>query len=128
MKLEHVALLVADPAGMARWYGEHLGMRVVRSGDEPSHARFLADAAGESILELYTGKLPIPDYASMDPLLLHVAFGSDDVSGTRARLIAAGATPVGEITVSPTGDEFAMLRDPWGLAVQLVRRARRLVG
>ena len=127
MKLEHTALLVADPAGMARWYGEHLGMRVVRSGDAPSHVRFLADGAGESILELYTGGMPIPDYASMDPLLLHVAFGTDDVPGTRARLIAAGATAVGEITMSPAGDEFAMLRDPWGLALQLVRRARPLL-
>jgi hypothetical protein len=29
--------------------------------------------------------------------------------------------------VTPTGDQFAMLRDPWGLALQLARRARPLV-
>jgi len=127
LKLEHIALLVADPAGMARWYEQHLGMRVVRSSETPSPTRFLADSHGESILELYTGGLPTPDYAAMDPRLLHVAFGSEDVPGTCARLIAAGATPVGEITLSPAGDEFAMLRDPWGLSVQLVRRARPLV-
>jgi catechol 2,3-dioxygenase-like lactoylglutathione lyase family enzyme len=127
MKLEHIALLVSDPAAMARWYEQSLGMRVVRSSDEPSPVRFLADGEGESILELYTGGLPTPGYASMDPRLLHVAFATDDVPGTRAWLIAAGATPVGEVTLSPAGDEFAMLRDPWGLALQLARRARPLV-
>ena len=42
MKLEHVALLVADPVAMADWYTKHLGMRVAREGDAPGHARFLA--------------------------------------------------------------------------------------
>ena len=127
MKLEHVALLVADPVAVARWYEEHLGMRVVREGDAPGNARFLADDAGESVLEIYRGTPPLPAYASMDPLVLHVAFAADDVGATRARLIAAGATPVGEVVVTPAGDEFAMLRDPWGLALQLARRARPLV-
>ena len=127
MKLEHVALLVADPVAVAEWYEAHLGMRVVRTGDAPGHARFLADDAGASVLEIYAGTPPLPAYASMDPLVLHVAFAADDVGATRARLIAAGATPVGEVVVTPAGDGFAMLRDPWGLALQLARRARPLV-
>jgi catechol 2,3-dioxygenase-like lactoylglutathione lyase family enzyme len=126
MKLEHVSLLVTDPVAMAAWYEAHLGMRVVRKGDAPGHARFVADDRGASILELYAGALPVPDYAAMDPTLLHVAFAADDVTGTRARLLAAGAVPLGEVIRTPTGDEFAMLRDPWGLALQLVRRTRAL--
>ncbi len=39
----------------------------------------------------------------------------------------AGATSVGEIVETPTGDRFAMLRDPWGLALQLASRAQPLV-
>jgi len=127
MKLEHVALLVADPVAVARWYEAHLGMRVVRTGEAPGHARFLADDAGASVLEIYAGAPPLPAYASMDPLVLHVAFAADDVGATRARLIAAGATPVGDVAVTPTDDEFAMLRDPWGLALQLARRVHPLV-
>ena len=127
MKLEHVALLVVDPVAVAEWYEAHLGMRVVRKGDAPGHARFLADDAGDSVLEIYAGTPPLPDYASMDPLVLHVAFAPDDVPSTRARLIAAGATSVGDVVVTPAGDQFAMLRDPWGLALQLARRARPLV-
>jgi glyoxylase I family protein len=126
MKLEHVALQVADPVAMARWYEEHLGMRVVRQGEAPGNARFVADDAGASILELYAGTLPVPDYAAMDPALLHVAFAAEDVAAVRERLIAAGATPVGDVVLTPAGDRFAMLRDPWGLAVQLAGRARPL--
>jgi glyoxylase I family protein len=127
MKLEHVALLVADPAAVAAWYAEHLGMRVVRTGDAPGHARFLADDAGTSVLEVYAGTLPVPDYRAMDPQLLHVAFAAADLETTRARLIAAGATAVGDVVVTSAGDRFAMLRDPWGLALQLAGRARPLV-
>lgn len=130
MKLEHVALLVADPPAMARWYTEHLGMRVVKESDEaPGFARFLADSLGESVLETYASDVrAIPDYASMDPALLHVAFATAEIAATRDRLIAAGATPVGEITQNAAGDRFAMLRDPWGLALQLAQRARPLCG
>jgi glyoxylase I family protein len=127
MKLEHVALQVADPVAMARWYAEHLGMRVVREGEPPGNARFVADDAGTSTLELYAGTLPAPDYAAMDPALLHVAFAAADVAATRDRLIAAGATPVGDVVLTPAGDRFAMLRDPWGLALQLAGRVRPLV-
>jgi glyoxylase I family protein len=127
MKLEHVALLVAEPVAMARWYVEHLGMRVVRAGEPPANARFLADDEGRSVLEVYAGTPPLPAYAAMDPLVLHVAFAPTDVHATRALLIAAGATPVGDVVVTPGGDQFAMLRDPWGLALQLARRAQPLV-
>jgi catechol 2,3-dioxygenase-like lactoylglutathione lyase family enzyme len=130
VKLEHVALLVADPVAMARWYEEHLGMRVVKRSDEaPGFARFLADAAGASILETYaSAAVPVPDYAATDPAVLHVAFATAEIAAARARLIAAGATPVGEIVENAAGDRFAMLRDPWGLALQLAERARPLVG
>jgi glyoxylase I family protein len=127
MKLEHVALQVEDPGAFARWYTEQLGMRVVRTGEPPGQARFLADDAGASILEVYAGALPVPDYASMDPLLLHVAFATGDVEAARRRLIEAGATAVGDVTVTPAGDRFAMLRDPWGLALQLACRVRPLL-
>jgi len=130
VKLEHVALLVSDPPAMARWYAEHLGMRVVKASDEaPGLARFLADAEGTSILETYASDVhPVPDYRALDPALLHVAFATGEIGAARERLVAAGATPLGEITQNAAGDRFAMLRDPWGLALQLAQRARPLVG
>jgi len=124
VRLEHIGLNVADPVKAAHWYVENLGMRIVREGPAPAYARFLADASGNMMLELYHNPPDaVPNYASMDPLLLHVAFMVDDVDAIRGKLIAAGATAVGEVTTTPAGDKLAMLRDPWGLAIQFVRRA-----
>ena len=122
MRIEHTALSVPDPAGMGRWYAEHLGMTIVKAADEPVPVRFLADEAG-AMLEIYNNpKVSPPDYARMDPLLLHVAFRTDDVPAARARLISAGATPAGEIEQIDGGVRIAMLRDPWGGAIQLTDR------
>jgi len=49
-------------------------------------------------------------------------------SGTRERLLAAGARSAGEVVVTPAGDEMTFLRDPWGVALQLERRATPLLG
>lgn len=124
VRLEHVGLNVADPIKMAQWYVENLGMKVLREGPPPANARFLADSGGNMMLEVYRNPPDaVPNYAAMDPLLLHVAFMVDDVDTVRQKLLAAGATPAGEVTTTPAGDKLAMLRDPWGLAIQLLRRA-----
>jgi uncharacterized glyoxalase superfamily protein PhnB len=39
----------------------------------------------------------------------------------------AGATPEGNVTTNDTGDTVAMLRDPWGIPVQLVSRVNRMI-
>jgi len=124
VRLEHVALNVADPVKMAKWHVDNLGMKVLREGPPPANGRFLADSAGNMMLELYHNPPDaVPNYAAMDPLLLHVAFMVDDVDAIRSRLIAAGATAVDPVTVTPAGDKLAMLRDPWGFAIQFVHRA-----
>jgi catechol 2,3-dioxygenase-like lactoylglutathione lyase family enzyme len=128
MNIEHLALNVSDPIRQADWYIAHLGMQVVRSIAEPPFTRFLADESRRVVLEFYAHqRAPVPDYAALDPLVFHIAFVSADLPSTRGRLLAAGATPAGDITVTPAGDEMVFLRDPWGVAVQLVKRARPLL-
>ncbi len=128
MKIEHVAYQVQDPAAFARWYADHLGMTIKRVQADPPYGHFLADDGDAVMIEVYNNpKVAVPDYASIDPFILHVAFGVPDVAAVRARLIEAGATAVGDIQVSPAGDHLAMLRDPWGLPVQLVRRATPMI-
>ena len=123
MKIEHVAYQVPDPAALADWYVEHLGLRVKRATDGTGYARFLADDNDAVMIEVYNNpRVAVPDYRAIDPLMLHLAFRTDEVAATRERLLAAGATPEGDVVVSDGGDHLAMLRDPWGLAVQLVRR------
>jgi glyoxylase I family protein len=123
MRIEHFALNVPDPGAAADWYVRHLGMRVLRSLTEAPFTRFLADSAGRGVVELYHHtKAAVPDYRSFDPLVVHIAFVCDDIAGTRARLLAAGATAAGEVTLTPAGDEMTFLRDPWGVCIQLVKR------
>ncbi len=129
MNIEHFALNVPEPAAAANWYVRHLGMRVVRALSESPFTHFLADESGRVVVELYGHpKAAVPDYRAMDPLVFHIAFVAADVGGTRARLLAAGATSAGEVTVTPAGDEMTFLRDPWGVALQFVRRATPLLG
>ncbi len=124
VRLEHIGLNVADPIKAAKWYVDNLGMKVLREGPPPINGRFLGDADGNMMLELYHNPPEaVPNYAAMDPLLLHVAFMVEDVEAMRGKLLAAGATAVDEVTTTPAGDKLAMLRDPWGLAIQFVRRA-----
>ena len=128
MKIEHVAFQVADPAAFAVWYAEHLGLAVKRAQTAPPFGHFLADDGGAVMIEVYrNASTQVPDYRSMHTLQLHVAFWAEDVSATRARLLAAGATAEGEIVRNENGDTVAMLRDPWGLPVQLVQRASPMI-
>jgi len=129
VKIEHTAYQVADPRALAGWYVEHLGMTIKRAQSAAPYGHFLADDGDAVMLEFYANpRVTVPDYRAMDPLLLHIAFTTDDVPATRARLIAAGASPEGEVTYTDGGDVLAMLRDPWGLAVQLVRRHTPMIG
>lgn len=128
VKIEHVAFQVADPRAVARWYCEHLGTTIKRAQSVPPYGHFLADSAGTVMLEFYShASVPVPDYRAMNPMLLHVAFSARDIDAERARLIAAGAMPEGEAQTNPDGDRLAMLRDPWGLAIQLASRAAPMV-
>jgi catechol 2,3-dioxygenase-like lactoylglutathione lyase family enzyme len=128
MDIEHIGYQVPEPAAAARWYVENLGLRVARSFGEPAFALFLADGSGHVMIEIYRNpKAPVPDYRSMDPLILHLAFECDDVEGVRRHLLDAGAAPEGDVTCAPNGDVLAMLRDPWGFPIQLAKRAKPMI-
>ncbi len=128
MKIEHVGLQVRAPAAMADWYMEHLGFHCVRSGDSPFPVRYISDDSGRMVLEVYTNPaVGTTDYGKLDPLQLHVAFLCDDLNATTERLVRAGAKLVSAAEVKPNGDELAMLRDPWGLPIQMCRRRLPIV-
>jgi len=127
MTLEHIALNVPDPKATAAWYAEHLDMRIVKSVDSAPYIHFVADASG-SMLELYHNPDgAIPDYASMSPYTLHLAFSVDDIGEERNRLVAAGASVAHGEEKTPSGDTLQFLRDPWGVCIQIVKRAKPML-
>lgn len=124
MRIEHFAVQVSSPSKMTAWYEQHLGLKVTRHVGGKADTHFLADDSGRVLLEIYNNpEATLPDYTSMHPLLLHMAFISNDVQSDCDRLIAAGATVVEASFTTSAGDTLAMLRDPWGLAIQLCCRA-----
>jgi glyoxylase I family protein len=122
MRFEHVALNVPDAVAMAAWYVEHCGMRVIRGSEEPPYAHFVADRTGRTILELYTNSTAtIPDYPKQHALCLHIAFAVENGALTRDRLVAAGASVDSDQHLGD-GTHLVMLRDPWGMPLQLCQR------
>jgi hypothetical protein len=78
-------------------------------------------------MEIYSNSIDaVPDYAAMHPMRFHVAFAAADPDAARAELVAAGATFVDEQTL-PDGSRLLMLRDPWGLPLQLCKRTTPLL-
>ena len=128
MKFEHLALNVPDVRAMSRWYVEHLGLTVLRALEAAPFTHFLADETGRVFIELYSNpSAPYPDYASMPPLVLHVAFFAPDAGAIQQQLVAAGAKPFSD-DVMADGTRLIFVRDPWGLAVQLCQRAKPFPG
>lgn len=127
MQIEHVGISVPDPEAGARWYVEHVGCELVRASTQGTFAHFLLVPGGGVTLELFRSPdAPVPDYRQVHPFQGHLAFRTDDVDGARAKLLAAGASAEGEPVTTPDGDRYAMLRDPWGVPLQLMTRAQPL--
>ena len=127
LSMEHVALNIPSATRMAEWYTQHLNMTIVRKIDV-FETTFLADASGRVVLELYSNPdLPMLDHASLHPSALHLAFVVEKVEETRNRLSAAGASVVQDIFTTDAGDEMMMLKDPWGITLQFIRRAESML-
>lgn len=128
LPFEHLAFNVSDPVAVAAWYVDHIGMEVVRRGDAPVHMHFLADASRRAMIELYANPAaPTDIYRDLHPSQVHIAFSSADPDADTERLVAAGATLV-EHLHNPDGSHLVMLRDPWGLPLQLARRTTPMLG
>jgi catechol 2,3-dioxygenase-like lactoylglutathione lyase family enzyme len=128
MRLEHIAFNVADPVAVARWYADHLRLTLIRDYGPPLHAHFLASALGQPMIEFYRNPADaVPNYALLHPVRHHIAFVVEAIAAERARLIAAGCTAEGEPATNAAGDTLVFLRDPWGLALQLVKRTTALM-
>lgn len=121
MKIEHFALQVPEPVAMADWYVKHLGAKVARAGGAPQHGRFMI--VGGVMFEIYNNPaVTMPDYSKTEVMQMHLAFSSEDLKADRDRLVQAGARVVEDIYGTSEGDEIMMLRDPWNVPIQFVKR------
>ncbi|MFV0392667.1 MAG: VOC family protein [Paludibacteraceae bacterium] len=126
MKLEHFALNVEQPVELAQWYVHHLGLKIISAQSVPPFGHFLADDSGRIMIEIYKQDAEIPNFPGMNPLTLHLAFVSEDPTSDMQRLVAAGAELVSDDKFD-NGNHLVMLRDPWGISVQLCKRGNPLL-
>ena len=127
MKLEHFALNVKGPLAMTQWYIDNLAMTAVRQQEQSPYTTFLADTSGQIMIEIYNNdKAAIPDYAQQHPLIVHLAFVSENPDQDKERLLTAGAVEVSNDKLED-GSHLIMLRDPWGLAIQLSKRGKPML-
>lgn len=127
MIFEHMALNVPDVQAAAAWYVAHLGLQVVRAKPDAPFTHFLADGTGRVFIELYSNPVDaFPNYPAQHPLRMHVAFAVGDAAAERIRLEKAGATLAVE-EPQPDGSLLIMMRDPWGVPLQLCQRTKPLL-
>jgi len=127
MKIEHFALNVEDPLSMADWYRDHLGLRIARQMEDSPYTTFLSDDSNTILLEIYKNPAAeVPPYAEMNPLLVHLAFVSEDPSAEKTRLLEAGASLVSDHQLND-GSHLVMMRDPWGMAIQFCKRGMPMI-
>ncbi|RRQ49656.1 VOC family protein [Maribacter algicola] len=123
MVFEHFALNVTDIGQVVDWYCQNLGLTIVSEQKVAPFMTFLADSTGRVVLELYSRDDSAKrNFEAEHPLTFHVAFVSADAQKDKERLVAKGATFFEEVH-KPDGSHLVMLRDPWGMPLQLCQRA-----
>ena len=146
--IDHVSVTTADIAKSLAFYHDLLGIPVRAvgelSGDEVEQitgvggARLLTadlDLGGGQVLELieYIGASEGKALPLERPGSGHIGLQVDDVDGIRLRLLEAGVeVPSEPVTLTEAGDWHGVrcmtVRDPDGVAVELVQRARQIPG
>jgi catechol 2,3-dioxygenase-like lactoylglutathione lyase family enzyme len=127
MKFEHFGINVPHPQAMAAWYVRHFNMKIVSSMHITPYTHFLADDSGRVIMEIYANEtVDIPDYNLQHPLKFHVAFEVRNSSELAKNLIKDGALFFEEVKTDD-GSSLIMLRDPWGVPIQLCQRGKPII-
>jgi len=126
-RFEHIGINVPDAIAMARWYEENLYVTILKKMDSVPYTHFLGDSTGRVFLEIYTNKeAKIPDYNKQDPLIFHIAFETMDPEKMAKKLVEKGATMVEKVQPDEKS-VLIMMRDPWGIPLQLCKRSSPFV-
>lgn len=122
MVFEHFALNVVNPIETAKWYVDNCEMKIVKGSDKSPFAHFLADKTGRLAIEIYKNDTAnIIDLKTKHPLEFHFAFMVKNAEEIKNQLIGNGATFEEELHLED-GSHLIMLRDPFGIPLQLCQR------
>jgi glyoxylase I family protein len=126
MIFEHFALNIEHPVEMAKWYVDNFDMKIVRSIDKPPFTHFIADKTGRVVLEIYANPSAKFHDGKKHPLEFHFAFMVDDPQSLKEKLLKAGSMLEDDLKLDD-GSNLIMLRDPFGVCVQLCKRRKPMM-
>lgn len=115
MKMAHVTIRTNRFEEEINFYEQVVGMTIQRDMRPDADLVFLANAAGETSIEIIND----PDAAEAGNSNLSIGFETDDVVKLRGELSAAGydVTPV---FFPMPGVKFFFVKDPAGVSVQFI--------
>jgi hypothetical protein len=122
IQFEHYALNLNKPHEIAAWYVQNLGCRIVTKMETAPFTVFLADQNDRVFWEIYRNpQAPFSGVCNCDPLEYHLAFAVDDPGAWKAKILDAGGSYVTTVETDG-GSVLIMMRDPWGIALQICKR------
>ncbi|MEG8947141.1 VOC family protein [Rosettibacter firmus] len=125
---EHIGINIEDTKAATEWYTKNLNMKIIRENMTPYYSAFIADSALSMMIELnYNKDFPAISELNFNYDSFHLAFCVDNINLIKERLLNAGATILSDIRKTESGDQVLVLRDPWGLSIQFVQRAKPML-
>ncbi len=129
--VDHVAIAAKDSAGLAQWYCDVLGMRILfDNGKTPPTCLVGGDMYG--VLEIMPDNgEKVVAHQPLDPGIRHIAIRVRDFDAAYAALQehAAAGRVLGLMPPGPAagGGQIAFFHDPEGNLLQIVSRPTELV-
>jgi glyoxylase I family protein len=120
--IEHFGIVARDVPGLAKWYAEKLGFKIVVT--TPSGATFIRAQNGVDI-ELYKARTEGGGGEYYTPGMRHIAILVDDIAAEKQKLAAKGIAFEGDITVNP-GFKIIRFADAEGNLLHLIEREKPL--
>ena len=124
MRMLHTMLRVSDLQRSIDFYTQVLGMRLLRTNDNPEYQYTLAfvgyaDESEQAVIEL-TYNYGVTEY-ELGTAFGHIALGVDDVAAACARMRAAGGKVTREAGPVKGGTTvIAFIEDPDGYKIELI--------
>ncbi|WP_029729566.1 lactoylglutathione lyase [Dickeya dianthicola] len=128
MRLLHTMLRVGDLPRSIDFYTKVLGMRLLRTSDNPEYKYSLAfvgytEESEGAVIEL-TYNWGVDSY-ELGTAFGHIALGVDDVAGTCERIRQAGGKVTREAGPVKGGTTvIAFVEDPDGYKIELIERSQ----
>lgn len=140
--VDHTSYAVADVAKGVEFWTHALGFRVISNGPwrSPELGRAVGVPGADMIIAILAGHGHVIEFneyhnprgradlpAPNDNLASHLAFRVDDIEGTAAALVKAGATMLGSVEYLPDDPNdlcwAVYMRDPNGVMFELIEPA-----